>query len=111
LEEEDIFPDTSRDEEIVRKLFGERNCGFLRPSGDGNMIILSDSDEEEKVHEDDCADAEAAPSFAGNSPAPTAFAADTVDAPNGAPDGSNGGSTPDRVQDDSSDGGDEVGMH
>jgi hypothetical protein len=45
-DEEDLFPDTSRDEEFTRKLFGDLNCDLLGPPSDGNIIILSDSDEE-----------------------------------------------------------------
>jgi hypothetical protein len=60
--EEDAFPDTSQDEEIVRKLFGDLNRGLLGLPDDDNMIILNDSDEEEEVREDDRADAEATPS-------------------------------------------------
>jgi hypothetical protein len=93
-EEEDTFPDTSRDEEIARKLFGDLNRGLLGPPGDDNIIVLSDT--------------EATTSSAGDSSAPTAFAADDDDAPNGVQDDSNGSSTPDRVQGDSSDGGDEA---
>jgi hypothetical protein len=53
LGEEDAFPNTLWDEKIARKLFGDLNRGLLGPLGDGNMIILSDSDEEEEeVHED-----------------------------------------------------------
>jgi hypothetical protein len=47
-EEEDAFPDTSRDEEITRKLFGGFNRGLLGPPGDGRIIILNDSDEERR---------------------------------------------------------------
>jgi hypothetical protein len=50
LEEEDDILDTSRDEEIVRKLFGDLNRGLLRLPDDGNIIVLSDSEE---VHKDD----------------------------------------------------------
>jgi hypothetical protein len=35
LGEEDDFPDTSRGEEITRKLFGDLNCGLLGPPNDG----------------------------------------------------------------------------
>jgi hypothetical protein len=93
-EEEDTFPDTLRDEELARQLFGDLNRGLFGPSGDSNIIILSDSDEEEEVHEEDITDAEATPSSAMNSPAP---AGDTDDAPDG-------------VQDDSSDGGNETDL-
>jgi hypothetical protein len=96
LEGEDVAPDTSQDEEITRKLFVDLNHSLLGPLDDGHIIIFSDSEEEEEVREDDGTDAEAAPSFARNSQAPTASADDDDDAP-------------DKGQDDSSDGGDEVG--
>jgi hypothetical protein len=44
--EEGLIPDTSRDEEFVRRLFGDLNHDVLGPSGAGNIIILSDFDEE-----------------------------------------------------------------
>jgi hypothetical protein len=65
--EEDVFPDTSRDEEFVRQLFDDHNRELLGPLGDGNIITLSGSDEEEEVREEDAADAEATPSSAVNS--------------------------------------------
>jgi hypothetical protein len=52
-EEEDVIPGTSWDEEIARKLFSDVNQGLLRLLDDGNIIILSDSEDEEEVHEDD----------------------------------------------------------
>jgi hypothetical protein len=42
--EEDIFPETSRDE-FTRKLLGGLNHGLLGPPNDSNVIILSDFDE------------------------------------------------------------------
>jgi hypothetical protein len=45
--EEDIFPNTSRDEEFTRRLFDDLNCGLLGPPGDGNIIVFNDFDEEE----------------------------------------------------------------
>jgi hypothetical protein len=42
-EEEEAAPNTSQDEEITRKLFGDLNCGLLGPPDDDNIIILSDS--------------------------------------------------------------------
>jgi hypothetical protein len=68
--EEYAFLDTSRDEEIARKLFGDLKRVLLGPPDDNNMIFLSDSDEEEEVREDDHVDAEAAPFFVGDSLAP-----------------------------------------
>jgi hypothetical protein len=74
LEEAYAAPDTSRDEEIARKMFGDLNCGLLRPPDDGNIIIISDSKEEEEVCEDDHVDACAAPFSPWNSSTPSASA-------------------------------------
>jgi hypothetical protein len=97
LGKEDFFIDTSRDEELSRKLFGDLNCDILGPPGDGKIIVLSDSDDEDEAHEDATVNAEAAPPSAVNS----------VDTPTSAPDVDE---TPDGVQDDNSDGGDEAGL-
>jgi hypothetical protein len=96
FEEEDAFPDTSWDEELARKLFSDHNCGLLGSFDDDNIIVLSDFDEEEEVHEEDVVDAEVAQPSVVNSSVPTVSAADADD-------------TPDEVQDNSSDGGDETG--
>jgi hypothetical protein len=109
-EEEDASPDTSRDEEISQKLFGDLNRGLLGPPGDGNIIILIDSNEEEEVQEDDRANAEATPSSARNFPAPITSAAADDDAPDEVQDCSSGGDTPDPVQGGNSDGGDEANV-
>jgi hypothetical protein len=92
--EEDFFADTSQDEELARKLFGDLNHDILGPPGDGKIIVLSDSDDEDEAHEDTVINAEAASPSAVNSPVTPASDADE---------------TPDGVQDDSSDGGDETG--
>jgi hypothetical protein len=63
LDEEGLIPDTSWDEEFAKRLFGDLNHDVLRLPGDGNTIILSDTDEEE-VREEDAIDAEATPSSA-----------------------------------------------
>jgi hypothetical protein len=44
--------DTSRDEELARKLFGDLNRDILRPPGDGKIIILDDSDNDDKAQEE-----------------------------------------------------------
>jgi hypothetical protein len=93
---EDFFTDTSRDEELIRKLFDDLNRDILGPPGDGKIIILSDSDDEDEVHKDAVVNAEAAPPSAVNSLVTPAFASDVDE-------------TPDGVQDDSSDGGNETG--
>jgi hypothetical protein len=94
--EADSITDTSRDEEFARKLFGDLNRDILGPPGDGKIIIISDSDDEDETHEDAAVNAEAAPPSAANS----------VDSPTSASDVDE---TPDEVSDDNADGGDEAG--
>jgi hypothetical protein len=94
--EEDSVTDTSRDEELTRKLFGDLNRDILGPLGDGKIIVLSDSDDEDATHEDATVNAEAAPRSAANS----------VDSPTSALDADD---TPDGVPDDNADNGDEAG--
>jgi hypothetical protein len=94
--EEDSVADTSRDEELARKLFGDLNRDILGPLGDGKIIVLSDSDDEDGTHEDVAVNAEAAPPSAANS----------ADSPTSAPDADD---TPNGVSDDNAGGGDEVG--
>jgi hypothetical protein len=99
--EEGLILDTSRNEEFARRLLGDLNRGVLGPHGDGKVIILSDSDEGEEVRVEDAVDAEATPSSAVKSPAPTASTDDAVV--------TNKGRSPDRVIGDSSSSGDEDG--
>jgi hypothetical protein len=51
-DEEDFVADTSRDEDFPKRLFGDLNHDVPRPPSDGKVIILSDSDKEEEVHEE-----------------------------------------------------------
>jgi hypothetical protein len=95
--EEDSFADTSRDEELARKLFGDLNRDILGPPGDGKIIVLSDSDDEDETHEDAVVNTEAAPPSAANS----------VDSPTSAPDADD---TTDGVPNDNADGGDGAGL-
>jgi hypothetical protein len=95
--EEDSFADTSRDEELARKLFGDLNHDILGLPRDGKIIVLSDSDDEDETHEDAAVNAEATPPFAANS----------VDSPTPALDADE---TPDGVPDDNADGGDEASL-
>jgi hypothetical protein len=94
--EEDSVADTSWDEEFARKLFGDLNRDILGPPGDGKIIVISDSDDEDETHEDAAVNVEAAsPSAANSADSPTsAFDVDE---------------TPDGVSDDNADGGDEAG--
>jgi hypothetical protein len=94
--EEDSVVDTSRDEELTRKLFGDLNRDILGPPGGGKIIVLSDSNDEDGTHEDTAINAEAAPPSAANS----------ADSPTSAPVADD---TPDGVPDDNDDGGDEAG--
>jgi hypothetical protein len=94
--EEDSVADTSRDEEFTRKLFSDLNRDILRPPGDGKIIVISDSDDEDETHEDAAVNAEAASLSTTNS----------ADSPTSASDADE---TPDGVSDDNADGGDEAG--
>jgi hypothetical protein len=125
--EEDFIADTSRDFEFAQWLYGEFNHGFLGPPGDGNIIILSDSDEEkEEVHEKFFGPEDVAASSAVN-PAPTTSigdvgapaeksltpAASPVDAdeyPGVEPNDSSDGLAPGLKMGEDSGGGDEVGV-
>jgi hypothetical protein len=80
-DEEDLIAATSHDFEFTQRLFGELNCAVLGPPGDGKIIILIDSDEEE-VCEEKTTDTEYAAASATVNPASTAFA-DVDDAPAG----------------------------
>jgi hypothetical protein len=94
--EEDSVADTSQDEELTRKLFGDLNRDIIGPPGDGKIIVLSDSDDKDETPEDAAFNAEAAPPSATNS----------TDSPTSAPDADE---TPDGVSDDNADGGDKAG--
>jgi hypothetical protein len=87
---------------VCQKVFGDLNHNILGLPSDGKIIILSDSDEEEEVREEKAADAEATPSSAARSPAPTASAVDV--------DGTYKSNTPDQVTGGSSNNGDEAGL-
>jgi hypothetical protein len=94
--EENFIADTARDEELTRKLFGDLNRDILGPPGDGKIIVLSDSDDEDETHEDVTVNTEVAPPSAANS----------TDSPTSTPDTDD---TPDGVPNDNVDGGDEAG--
>jgi hypothetical protein len=94
--EEESIADTSRDEEFVRKLFGDLNRDILGPPDDDKIIVISDSDDDDETHEDAAVNAEATP------PSP----ANSADSPTSASDVDE---TPDGVSDDNADGGDEAG--
>jgi hypothetical protein len=80
---EDFFADTSRDEELARKLFGDLNRDILGPPDNGKIIVLSDFDDEDEAHEDATINTEAAPPSAVNSPVTPASASDADETPDG----------------------------
>jgi hypothetical protein len=65
--------DTSRDEEFTRKLFGDLNRDILRPPGDGKIIIIDDSndDDEAQMEGTDGAEPMAVPTSAADALAGT----------------------------------------
>jgi hypothetical protein len=81
--EEDFFADTSWDEELARKLFGDLNRDILGPPGDGKIIVLSDSDDEDEAHEDAAVNVEVAPPSAVNSADTLTSAPDADKTPGG----------------------------
>jgi hypothetical protein len=70
LKPSSFIVDTSRDEELARKLFGDLNGDILRPPGDGKIIILDDSDDGGEAQEEKNADIEstAAPASVNDAP-------------------------------------------
>jgi hypothetical protein len=106
-DEEDPIPDTSRDEELAKRLFSDFNRELLRTPDDSKVIILNNSNEEEEVREEDATDIEDTPSSTMKSPTP---AADADDTPEGVQDGSNDSRTPDRARGGSSSDGVEAGL-
>jgi hypothetical protein len=44
-----LVVDTSRDEEFTRKLFGDLDHDILDPPGDGKIIIIDDSNDDDKA--------------------------------------------------------------
>jgi hypothetical protein len=108
-DEEDFIADTLRDVKFARRLFGDLKRDILRPPGDGKVIILSDSDEEE-AHEETATDTEAAPSIAVKSLAPTASFTYADEDLGKMEDDNSDGLAPDRDMGKSSSGGDEAGL-
>jgi hypothetical protein len=57
-DEENFIANTSCDAKFSKKLFGDLNHDILRPSGDGKVIILDDSDEEKEALDENTAHTE-----------------------------------------------------
>jgi hypothetical protein len=70
LETSSFIVDTSRDEELVRKLFGDHNRDILRPLGDGKIIVLDDSNDDGEAQEEKAADIESTTAPASTDDAP-----------------------------------------
>jgi hypothetical protein len=79
-DEETFIADTSCDAEIAKKLFGDHNRDILEPPGEGNVIILDNSDEEKEASEEKMTGTDLAATFATVNPASTASIV-TDDAP------------------------------
>jgi hypothetical protein len=56
LEPSLFIVDTSRDKELVTKLFGDLNRDILGPPGDDKIIVLDDSDDDGEAQEEKTAD-------------------------------------------------------
>jgi hypothetical protein len=82
-DEKNFIPDTSRDTEFTRKLFGDLNHDILGPPGDGKVIILDDSDEEKEVSDEKTTGTELTATSATVNPVLTTSAA-VDDVPEGA---------------------------
>jgi hypothetical protein len=71
LDPSSFVVDTSRDEELARKLFGDLNHVILGPPSDGKIIVIDDSDDGDNAQEEKTTDIESttAPASANDAPA------------------------------------------
>jgi hypothetical protein len=93
--EEDYVGDFARDFEFAQKVFGELNRDVLGLPGNGKVIILNDSKQEEEVHEEATANTDVVPSATARRPStPTASPTDTNEDPGAAPNDSSDGLAP-----------------
>jgi hypothetical protein len=71
LKPSSFIVDTSRDEELPRKLFGDVNRDILMAPGDGKIIVIDDSDDNDEAQEEKTVDIEstATPTSADDAPA------------------------------------------
>jgi hypothetical protein len=90
--------DTSRDEELTIKLFGDLNRDILGPPGDGKIIVLDDFDNDDEAQEEKTAGIES-----------TTAPASADDAPAGAKIGNSDDQGPDQEADGGDDSGRSVG--
>jgi hypothetical protein len=54
LDHSSLIVDTSHDEKLARKLFGDLNRDILRPPDDGKIIVLDDSDDDGEARGEGC---------------------------------------------------------
>jgi hypothetical protein len=90
LKPSSFIVDTSRDEELPRKLFGDVNRDILMPPGDGKIIIIDDSDDNDEAQEEKTADIESttAPTSADDAPAEARIGNSDDQGPDSEADGS-----------------------
>jgi hypothetical protein len=71
LDPSSFIANTSRDEEIAKKLFDDLNCDILEPLGDDKIIILDDTDDDGEAQEETTAEIEStvAPASTDDAPA------------------------------------------
>jgi hypothetical protein len=91
LETSSFIVDTSRDEELTKKVFGDLNRDILGPPRDGKVIVLYDSDNDEEAQEEKAAEIEstATPASADDTPAEARIDNSNDQRPNKEVDGSN----------------------
>jgi hypothetical protein len=58
LDPSTFIVNTSRNEELARKLFDDLNRDILKPPGDGKIIVLDDSDDDGEAQEEKTVDIE-----------------------------------------------------
>jgi hypothetical protein len=108
--EEGLIADVSRDEEFVRRLFDDFNRDVLEPPGDGKIIVLSISnEEEEEVHEEKTTGTEDVTTSTAVNPASTA-SADADNAPMGVKNDNSDDHTSDQEVEGNSASGDDTGL-
>jgi hypothetical protein len=108
--EENLIVDTSRGEELTRRLFDDLSRVVIGPPGDDKITILSNSNEEEdEVWEEKTIGTEDATTFATVNPDSTT-SIDTDDAPMGVKNDNSDDHTPDQEADGSSGSGDDAGL-
>jgi hypothetical protein len=106
-DEENIIVDTSCDAELAKKHFGDLNCDIFGPPGDGKIIVLDDSNENE-AREEKTASIESTTASASANPA-SAAPTSADDAPVGVKIDNNDDQGPDQEADGGDDGGCSIG--